>query len=500
MTAALPARNLMNDQKGAVMLTGLFMSCLLIGALWFIIGVGDAINFRDQMQEAADHGAFTAAAFNAKGMNFIALCNLIMIAGTVIHIVLGIASDVAGAIYSVCLAACIASCFVGCEACECVDPTWEAWSNIFKVWDVYFKAMTKGFKVLHKGQQIASYAYPAAGSVNAFEVGLTYNNDAKRMEPPLVVALSASMVPAGPLQALADKVGNAVFKPGKPAAGATKEGFLPVEPRKYEELCIKVVSVASTGVINLLGAGKGLGNKSLGGDAAAIFNNIIGSGLQWRYCNKSVSLPFFARDPSFWEPFPLSGHGGGMDSFWGEIGWYRVYQPAKNGTVFFQTWAANVMPVLKDGSDHIVENAGKKPTQAAGGGTQVRELGTGYFAQAEMYFDCDDEWGNAPCNFEDNALFAIKWRARLRKLDYPAIGSGIVGAALSGIVASQGFKDFDKGIGKKIAGILGSTGLGTSALNKAIDTMLDMGERYLRGAITKGLGPLLDPRLGGVYH
>lgn len=85
--------SLLEDQRGAVMLTGLFMACFLIGALWFVIGIGDTIVFRDKMQEAADSGAFSSAALHAKGMNFISLCNLVMLVGTIVHIVLGIISD-----------------------------------------------------------------------------------------------------------------------------------------------------------------------------------------------------------------------------------------------------------------------------------------------------------------------------------------------------------------------------------------------------------------------
>ena len=303
MSAAAPKRDLVSDNKGAVMLTGLFMSCFLCGALWFIMGIGDAINFRDQMQEAADHGAFTAAAFDAKGMNFIALCNLLMIVGTIIHIVLGIITDIAGAIYS----ACLAGCFV-LVGCTCVIPAYRAWTGLFKAWDIYFTGMKFGFKALWKGEQIASYAYPAAGSVNAFEVGYTYNYDAKRTEMPIVVALTASMLPTGPLQSFADKVGNKIFKPETPKSGVTKEGFLPVEPRKREELCIKVVSVVSTNVLI------GMGNASYQsptGKAASIFNGLIGGGLKWRYCNDKSkgTLPFLARSPAVYMPWPSSGYG-----------------------------------------------------------------------------------------------------------------------------------------------------------------------------------------------
>ena len=49
-----PLAALRDDTRGAVMMTGVFLAAVLIGALWFVIGIGDAIIFRDRMQEAAD--------------------------------------------------------------------------------------------------------------------------------------------------------------------------------------------------------------------------------------------------------------------------------------------------------------------------------------------------------------------------------------------------------------------------------------------------------------
>ena len=91
--ASRPLSDVKNDNRGAVMITGLFMSCFLIGSLWFIIGIGDTVVFRDRMQEAADMGAFSSAALHAKGMNFISLCNLVLLAAVTIHIILGIVTD-----------------------------------------------------------------------------------------------------------------------------------------------------------------------------------------------------------------------------------------------------------------------------------------------------------------------------------------------------------------------------------------------------------------------
>ena len=87
-------KELHENKKGAVMLTGLCMSCFLIGSLWFVIGIGDAIVFRDTMQEVSDHAAFTSAVVHARGMNFISACNLILLAMITIHIILGLIHDI----------------------------------------------------------------------------------------------------------------------------------------------------------------------------------------------------------------------------------------------------------------------------------------------------------------------------------------------------------------------------------------------------------------------
>ena len=59
------------------MVIGLLFACFLASALWYVIGVGDAMLFRDRMQEAADAVSFSSAVVHARGMNFIVLCNLL---------------------------------------------------------------------------------------------------------------------------------------------------------------------------------------------------------------------------------------------------------------------------------------------------------------------------------------------------------------------------------------------------------------------------------------
>ncbi|MBX3204910.1 MAG: hypothetical protein KF764_07565 [Labilithrix sp.] len=69
---------LARGERGAIMVMGIFMCSCLVGALWYLAGVGDAILLRERAQEAADAVAFSDAALHARGMNLIVLVNLVM--------------------------------------------------------------------------------------------------------------------------------------------------------------------------------------------------------------------------------------------------------------------------------------------------------------------------------------------------------------------------------------------------------------------------------------
>jgi hypothetical protein len=72
--------DLRSDDRGAFMVMGIFLSLVLVGALWSIAGTGQAILFHERMQEAADAAALGAAAVDARAMNMIALLNITLTA------------------------------------------------------------------------------------------------------------------------------------------------------------------------------------------------------------------------------------------------------------------------------------------------------------------------------------------------------------------------------------------------------------------------------------
>jgi hypothetical protein len=93
-TLPAPSRNLRTDTRGAIMFIALFMACMLIGALWSLIGIGDAVVARDLAQEATDSAGASASVIQAKGMNVIAFLNCVILGVTFVWLVVCLIVDV----------------------------------------------------------------------------------------------------------------------------------------------------------------------------------------------------------------------------------------------------------------------------------------------------------------------------------------------------------------------------------------------------------------------
>src|SRR5664280_917773 len=68
------------NDRGAIMLIAAFFAIFGVAILYYMIGMGQAVLFRERMQDAADATALSAAIANARGMNFIVLINIVMAA------------------------------------------------------------------------------------------------------------------------------------------------------------------------------------------------------------------------------------------------------------------------------------------------------------------------------------------------------------------------------------------------------------------------------------
>ncbi|MBN2343621.1 MAG: hypothetical protein JXX29_19390 [Deltaproteobacteria bacterium] len=111
------------NEQGAVLVMGLFMGIFLVAILYHVIGVGQSAVENELGQSAADSMTYSAAAVKARGMNTIALINLIMatvlavlVAVRLVEMLLVVAMAVVGV-------ACVVS---GGAACGAVVPLAKA--------------------------------------------------------------------------------------------------------------------------------------------------------------------------------------------------------------------------------------------------------------------------------------------------------------------------------------------------------------------------------------
>jgi hypothetical protein len=506
------ARELHKDQRGAIMLMGLCMSCFLIGGLWFLIGIGDSIVFRDQMQEAADHAAFTSAVLHAKGMNFISACNLILLALIAIHIVMGLIHDI---LLAICIIGAIFSLGTSCVP-------WTNWRTIYTNYGKGFKQVAN---VIHYLEQGAAIGYPFIGVAKAYTLGNDYGEFGPKKHNVNVLAISTSLVPGNLMNGAVNKIFGQKPKETLPSgvAGPTRQAsagysagtksFLPVEPKHFDEVCKRI---SNKGLDFLLG----LTGRNPSGKIMKVVKGIIGSVLVLRYCNDLGSGAAAAaglgdaigkgndridEDNAFNKAnapegqsstdinkVKTDGIGGsidpGFDSWWGKDGPFVPWGGTANGSAWQQIWALNLLPEFKDAQQHRVHvGADNKHVESD---AKV----WGYFAQAEFFFDCTKDWGDTSCNGDMNAAYSIKWRAKLRRLQMPQMGDllgGFAGQFLKNMAGYKRLKDMFKNsaIAEKLGKSVGGA-IGVSAIQGAIGSVFGIAEAEVNKVLGQGGGLL----------
>lgn len=414
-----------DDQRGAVMVMGLFMSMLMIGALWCMIGLGDAMVFRQRMQEASDHAAFASAVVHAKGMNFIAMLNAVMLVLTIIYILMGIVHDILALL-------CVMTGFA------CVP--FKAWQT---AWHAYFNAMKPICKALHVAEEAVAYAAPWVGFGVGMQLGQDYGQHTMKKPRVMMLAMSSSMAPGR----FPSPPGNGVF-----GSGFSKYG-LPVEAKPFSALCDKVGKLGGGGLLGMTGQSAGA--------ASGVISGLISRGVKYRYCSgfdiagfvqgndtqtKSIT-GVFGNFMSFGKRlvsrFMSSGIGQllgandpSFDGFWNEDGPLYVYSNANNGSPFMQVWSVNLYPQYTETSTRRVGIAANMIGSRALENT-APPFRT-YFAQAEFYYDCTKDWADDDCNgdpgMDANASYNMRWTTRLHAFE--GNFGEMLGSAFSSLLTS----------------------------------------------------------------
>lgn len=166
---------LASDTEGSMMLISLFMALFLIGTLYYVLGVGDAIIYRRIMQDGADAGAHAASVMGARGMNLHVLLNVVMAvtAGillvirsveVLLEIVLGVLSGLTATIVLAAKAAALIAVLSPVEsAVERVGDAVERFVRVaHEALEVAHHAVQHGYPVLAQARAVDAMAFQRA--------------------------------------------------------------------------------------------------------------------------------------------------------------------------------------------------------------------------------------------------------------------------------------------------------------------------------------------------
>lgn len=407
---------LVRDERGAVMITGLFMAFLLASATWFLFGTMKAMVFRERVQETADAAAFSSAVIHAKGMNLIAAINLVFFAVTAVWLTLRIfehgmylvqstvvwnASNCEGRLcrLKACevspLSAALTVSGAGGPAAACQIAT--GLQEVRKVNKEARQSIGDGmftsFPHLATVQDATARLAPAAGAAASLAIGDRFGH--------LTIALSPSMVPVDDLVKLTGK--NASFTRAFGAAPSVVDRplGLPVFTKKFSSLCNRAATLTLRKVKGAFTLVPALGP-------------ILDQPLVKQIVEKLVMLGAAKVETEFCGDGDAAGHGSNTKLF-AMKGPKGIFPHAENGNDLMQVWAFTRGEHSDLDDRRVAISAGR----GKGFGEPTPGQGQWYLAQAEMFFDCDGGWGDAQCNGDDNAAFSMRWRARLHRVRRP---------------------------------------------------------------------------------
>jgi hypothetical protein len=471
-------KSLLQDNRGAVMLIGLFMATFLIGAMWFMKGVGDAMVFKDRMQESADHAVFSASAVNARGMNLIAVINIIMYVLVIIHCVIAVLKWAA-----IACSATVYGCIACCEIASALEEAETLYDETF---------IDIGLPALSIAGTAAAVGYPWYGSYAGFSVGSDYDS--------MVVAAGPSNVPGFSFSLPLGKL----FGSGKaPAGGKLNMGGLLSQSGSAQNKPngAKFSSDMKLGLPVILAENKGLCSRAVNSVASLV--------------------PGFLRWLVKWIGGLVTDCSGGV---WEQkmFGWKQMYGAAENGNDWMQTWSFSFPHNYDEGNAESKVALAAGPTKSNLGlvGSLKGQAPSPpmYFAQSEMYFDCEKAWSAESCSAKDNAVFNMRWRARMRRVESPdflGMIMGVIGQNLIGPLIDFGadaLKNVLKGtkLARDASAVLAKAGKaigGTSGGQKgakALGGLLGADEFKLHNAVKNAVNNAIGSPTGtpdpGVLH
>lgn len=148
------------------MVLAIFMAMIVIGFLYYLVGLGDAILAQERMQDAADATAFSSAVIHARGMNVLAMLNIIMASMLAILVLMGMIVSLLqlGILVLGAAGFLIPGLWAG------ISPLKKTQDVVSKIESRLTKPVEKAVQGIHKIQGPLSKAIPIIANVNAMKL------------------------------------------------------------------------------------------------------------------------------------------------------------------------------------------------------------------------------------------------------------------------------------------------------------------------------------------
>jgi len=396
---------LRSDEGGAVMVMGLFFALLLIAGMWSMKGLGDAVVFRQRMQEAADNEVYAAAVVHARGMNLVAALNVLMRILSLLWLVMSVLRDLLVIAMAI-LGACAAFFMTSAICSPLFAVACNAYGQLQNARQAYERAvLTPVLPALSGIETAAALGYPWLGSAMAAKVGSSYDATALAVGPSHVPGLAFDVSMDSMFDGSGDTSGQRACEAKAAGRGTDRQqGSRDSERDEAIKLGLPLVNVENAKLCDLAAD-----------SVADYFPGFLGDVLSW-------VAGAFNDAGSYCSGFPWDTE---------ILGWKRMYKPAKNGSAYMQVWDVSFPGRYDDGraSSKVALGEGTKrgiPKSEALRKADEKPSFFPFFAQAEYFYDCVGKWAGEACNGdaedESHATFNMRWRARLRPVALPKAG------------------------------------------------------------------------------
>jgi hypothetical protein len=438
--APTDTRSIAADERGAIMVMGICLCCLLVAGLWYLAGLGDAMIYRERAQEAADATAFTSAAVHAKGMNLIVLLNIVMALILSIRVILKallLVEIIAEVVFSL---SCLNP-FGGEVLCALAPEVGTAIEWTTTAINDTRQPINDALKGLSEAEKVVARVIPPAAIVASAAVGNKYTPwvqiSAAAAQPALVteglpvvdgtaqkLCYEAGFAVGDMLKNILDKVGLSALGAGADWIGSRIGDMAKSDPAFFCELPGSSppqnnsdLNDATSKACQNLAAEAADGGAS-DPDAQAAINQFGGNdNFDESKCEKGY------KDQAGQK---MAGAGGTTSA--GE--WSKML-PRKLKPSYGNGCPANESLGLAEGNSKKIGDAPKavaigylgdpksNPTMSVSSlVSPIAGVLPEAFTQSEFFYDCAGKWGAGACNADgEDAMWHFKWRPRLVLFD-----------------------------------------------------------------------------------